>query len=99
MKIKIVNKSKFIRSIIIVLGVVILGLLLLGNTYSKTEITYKEDYIISGDTLWSIAQNQVNNNEYYKNKDIREVMYEIKQLNNIGNGNLEVGQKIKIPSI
>lgn len=99
MKIKIVNKSKFIRSIIIVLGVVILGLLLLGNTYSKTKITYKEDYIISGDTLWSIAQNQVNNNEYYKNKDIREVMYEIKQLNNIGNGNLEVGQKIKIPSI
>lgn len=99
MKIKIVNKSKFIRSIIIVLGVVILGLLLLGNTYSKTEITYKEDYIISGDTLWSIAKNQVNNNEYYKNKDIREVMYEIKQLNNIGNETLEVGQKIRIPSI
>ena len=99
MKIKIVNKSKFIRSIIIVLGVVILGLLLLGNTYSKTEITYKEDYIISGDTLWSIAENQVNNNEYYKNKDIREVMYEIKQLNNIGNKTLEVGQKIRIPSI
>ncbi len=99
MKIKIVNKSKFIRSVIIVLGVVALGLLLLGNTYSKTEITYKEDYIISGDTLWSIAQNQVNNNEYYKNKDVREVMYEIKQLNNIGNENLEVGQKIKIPNI
>jgi len=99
MKIKIVNKSKFIRSVLVLLGVLILALFTIGRTYSKTEITYKEDYIISGDTLWSIAQNEVNNNEYYKNKDIREVMYEIKQLNNIGNENLEVGQKIRIPNI
>lgn len=99
MKLKIVNKKKFIRSIILILGILIIGLFGINSTYSKTEISYKEDYIISGDTLWSIAENQVNTNEYYKNKDVREVMYEIKQLNNITNGNLEVGQKIVIPSI
>lgn len=99
MKMKIVNKKKFIRSIILILGILILALLGLNNSYSKTEITYKEDYIISGDTLWSIAEDQVNHNEYYRNKDVREVMYEIKQLNNIGNENLEVGQKIVIPNL
>lgn len=99
MKLKIVNKKKFIRSSILLLGIMIIALLGINTTYSKTEIAYQEDYIVKGDTLWSIAEKQVNNNEYYKNKDIREVMYEIKELNQIGNRNLEIGQKILIPSL
>ena len=82
MKIEIVNKKKFIRSIIILLAIIILALLGINNTYSKTEVSYKEDYIIEGDTLWSIAENQRTTNDYYKNKDVREIMYEIKKLNN-----------------
>lgn len=97
MKIKIVNKKKFVKSFILILGVILLGFLGITNTYSKTEVVYKEDYIVKGDTLWSIAERQVNCNEYYKNKDVREVMYEIKQLNQIQNENLEIGQKIVIP--
>ena len=81
------------------LGILILVLLGINNTYSKTEISYKEDYIIKGDTLWSIAEHEVNTNEYYKNKDIRKVMYEIRELNKIQNENLEIGQKIIIPNI
>ena len=69
------------------------------STYSKSKIAYKEDYILKGDTLWSIAENEINTNEYYKNSDIRDVMYEIKELNNIKNENLEIGQKIIIPNI
>lgn len=99
MKIKIVNKKKFIRSFILLMGIIIVAILGINNTYSKTEVSYKEDYIIKGDTLWSIAENEVNTNSYYKNKDIREVMYEIKQLNNIKNENLEIGQKIIIPNL
>ena len=99
MKLKIVNKKKFTRSIIILLGVIISAFLGISNTYSKTEIAYKEDYIIEGDTIWSIAENEVKSNEYYKNKDIREVIYDIKKLNNIKNENLEIGQKIIIPNI
>lgn len=79
--------------ILIVLG------LITTTTYSKTEIGYKEDYVLKGDTLWSIAEQEVNQNEYYKNKDIREVMYEIRQLNHITNDNLEIGQKIIIPNL
>lgn len=99
MKIKIVNKKKFIRSIIILVGLIILMLLGINNTYSKTEISYKEDYILKGDTLWSIAENERNTNEYYKNKDIREVMYEIRKINNLQNENLTIGQKILIPYV
>ena len=99
MKIKIVNKKKFIRSLIIIVGILILITISINNTYSKTEISYKEDYIIKGDTLWSIAEHEVNTNEYYKNKDIREVMYEIRELNQIQNESLEIGQKIIIPTL
>lgn len=101
MKIKIVNKKKFIRSIMVLIGFAILMVagMITSTTYSKTEIGYKEDYILKGDTLWSIAEQEVNQNEYYKGKDIREVMYEIRELNHITNDNLEIGQKIIIPKL
>ena len=35
-----------------------------------------------GDTLWGIAQNESNNNKYFENKDIREVVNIIKKLIN-----------------
>ncbi|MCI8636797.1 MAG: LysM peptidoglycan-binding domain-containing protein [Clostridia bacterium] len=97
MKITIVNKTKFIRSVIILVALIFLILLGMTNTYSKTEVAYKENYILDGDTLWSVAEEQTNTNEYYKNKDIREVVYEIKKINNIEDGKLEIGQKIVIP--
>lgn len=98
---KIVNKKKFVRSMMMLIGLVILIVLglITTTTYSKTEIGYKEDYVLKGDTLWSIAEQEINQNEYYKNKDIREVMYEIRQLNHITNDNLEIGQKIIIPNL
>lgn len=99
MKIKIVNKQKFIRSLIIAIGLIIFAILGITNTYSKTEISYKEDYILKGDTLWSIAEKEIDTNEYYRNKDIRDVMFEIKKINNLQNKNLTVGQKILIPCI
>lgn len=94
---KIVNKGKFIRTISII--IIVLGALMIfsKNTYSKVEITYKEDYIYSGDTLWSIAEQQVSNNKYFENKDIREIVSELKNINNISNSKLNEGEKIKIP--
>ena len=100
MKMKIVNRKKFIRSLIVIAILIILTSLGIHHTtYSKTEIAYKEDYILKGDTLWSIAESEVNTNSYYKNKDIRDVAYEIKKINNLENENLTIGQKILIPYI
>lgn len=99
MKLKIVNKKKFTRMLVI-LGIIIIALFIgLNNTYSKGETKYKEEYIVNGDTLWSIAKKEANNNKYYEEKDIREIVQEIKNINNLGNQNLEIGQKIYIPII
>lgn len=94
---KIVNKTKFIRTIsifIILLGTIVI---FSKNTYSKGEITYKEDYIYSGDTLWSIAENEIENNKYFENKDIRAVINELRTVNNFSGAELYEGEKIKIP--
>ena len=99
MKLKIVNTKRFIRTVILVF-LMVLFLLVIGfnSTYSKGEITYKETYIDEGDTLWSIATRETKNNKYYENKDVRNIVSEIKQVNHIENGTLKVGQKIRIPT-
>lgn len=94
---KIVNKKKFIKSISILILAISSLIIFSKNTYSKVEIIYREDYIYSGDTLWSISKNEIQNNKYFKNKDIREVINELKSINNLSKNNLEVGEKIKIP--
>ena len=99
MKIKIVNEKKFIRSLTCLIMVLFISTLGISFSYSKTKVSYKEDYILKGDTLWSIAQKELITNEYYKNKDIRDVIYEIKEINNLKDSNLKIGQKILIPQI
>lgn len=94
---RIVNKRKFIRSISIV-GIIMSLLIIFSKaTYSKGEVTYKENYIYSGDTLWSISKNEIENNKYFENKDIRDVVSELKYLNNLNQSDLKVGEKIVIP--
>ncbi len=99
MKICIVNKKKFIKSIsIIIFGILFLVTIGINKAYSKESIKYKEEYIYSGDTLWSIAEEESKENKYYKEEDIRNIIFDIKKVNNIENNNLEVGQKIIIPT-
>lgn len=96
--IKIVNKNKFIRAItfIIIIGIF---LLFIGFTqsYSNTEMNCKTEYVLKGDTLWSIATNELKNNEYYEGKDVRKVIYEIRKINHLKNSELVEGTPIKIP--
>lgn len=94
---KIVNKKKFIRTMSILVILISSLILFAKSTYSKGEAIYKEDYIYSGDTLWSIAKSEIKNNTYFKNKDIREVVDELETINNLGNTVLIEGKKIKIP--
>lgn len=94
---RIVNKTKFIRACII-LGILITMIIIVSTkTYSKGEIDYKTEYICRGDTLWNIASNEISNNEYYKNKDIRNVVNELQSINNLTDIDLVEGMKIKIP--
>lgn len=95
---KIVNKTKFIRTISLIIIILICVLIVFSkNTYSNGEISYKEEYIYNGDTLWNIAKKERENNKYFENKDIRDVIAELKNVNNFSNSELVEGNKIKIP--
>ena len=94
---KIVNKVKFLKTICILGAIIFFFIMFSNNTYSKGEIKYKEEYIYSGDTLWSIAEKEIANNKYFKNKDIRTVVFELRSVNEFSSSELYVGQKIRIP--
>lgn len=95
-----INKRKFFRSISITIGLIIFLILIMSNiSFSHSEIIYKERVVSSGDTLWSIAKYEQNNNIYFEDTDVRDIIDEIKFLNNLGSSNLSVGDKLSIPSI
>jgi len=96
---KIVNLRKFIRSIMILLFL-IFGISVF---FSKATLSYKQlEYEIicveHGDTLLKIAEKQKESNEYYKRKDIRDIVYDIKKVNNLNSSDIYVAQELKIPS-
>ena len=95
---KIVNVKKFIRTISILVILILIIILFSNKTYSKVDTKYKEESIILGDTLWSISQEESKNNKYFENKDIREIVSEIKRLNKLDNLDLKEGQKLVIPT-
>lgn len=100
MKIRIVNLPRFILSTLMVLGIIfVLSLIITGNSLSYKELEYRIIYISNGDTLWSIAKDEKNSNKYYDKKDVRYILEDIKQLNNLENSNLKIGQELKIPVI
>ena len=95
-----INKKKFIRSMSITFGLLIFIILVLANiSFSHTEIKYKEVSVCSGDTLWSIAKYEKNNNGYFENKDIRDIIAEIKNVNDLKDSSLNVGDKLNFPTI
>lgn len=94
------NNKKFMKSIMITICLIMFIILILANiSFSHTEIKYKEISVCSGDTLWSIAKYQKSNNDYFENKDIRDIVTEIKNVNNLKDSNLSIGDKLNIPTI
>ncbi|MBE5821002.1 MAG: LysM peptidoglycan-binding domain-containing protein [Clostridiales bacterium] len=69
------------------------------NSLSKTEIKYEDFTIGSNDSLWNIATLVKENNINYNKKDVREIVYELKQINNLDNSDIYNNQVIKIPEI
>ena len=90
-----------IKSILlVVLAIIALNSLFSGSkSYSKVEVEYKSEYASYGDTLWSIAERESKNNKYYQDKDVREIIYDLKKINNMSNSNLNEGQEIQIPKM
>ena len=97
---KITNGKKFIRSILLIIGLALLISLLIGkSTLSHNEIEYKTIYVSEGDTLWNIAKANQTSNSYYKNKDVRYIISDLMKVNNLQNSNISINQKLLIPYI
>lgn len=94
---KIKEPIKFIRStIILLLLLYIIVSFFYNKTYAYKEYTFKTITVSEGETLWNIAEFEKKNNEHYKNKDIREIVFEIRENNSLNTSNLVVGQELKI---
>ena len=96
---KIKNKKKFVTSISIVFLICMFIIIFSKQTFSHGEYETKIIYISRGDTLWSLASMEQESNEYYEDRSIREIMEDIKNINNLDNSNLFEGQKLKIPTL
>ena len=97
-RIRIVNKYKFITSITILLCIIGVAICIANHkTYSNSEIKYKTEYIVKGETLWAIAEKEIQENTYFQNKDIQNVILELKEINHMKTSNLSEGMEIKIP--
>ena len=97
---RIVNVKKFILSTtILFLSIFAIISAIVNTTYSYNETKYKKIYINDGDTLWNIAIAEKEKNEYYKDKDVRYIVQNIKKVNNLSVSNLKVNQELLIPII
>ena len=81
MKLKGVNRKKFVKSILTIVFIFVLGFMVINSVLASNEAveTKEIEYAVcKGDTLWKIA-------EKYKleNQDPREYIYEVKKLNNM----------------
>lgn len=98
-KAKLNIKKVILFVMIIILLSICLIIMLGGRTSSYVEKTLKTVYVSHGETLWEIARIESKNNEYYAKHDIRYILKDIKQLNNLNSSNLYPGQELLIPSL
>lgn len=91
---KVTNIKKFKRFMfiaVLLISTMLFVPLATSKAYSKDIPQFEYIKVKKGDTLWAIASN------YSGNKEIREVIYEISQINNIHNAQIYPGDIIKIP--
>lgn len=89
---RVVNAILFIWFIISIILIVFLS----NKSYSYKEVSFKNISVSEGETLWDIAKREKYNNDYYKDYDIREIISEIKCLNNLQSSDIYCNEILKI---
>lgn len=97
MKFRIKDRKKFERFIFITMMLIVLltyVLVSLTTSYfvEGKSVTSNSIVVKQGDTLWSIAE------KIDSRRDIREIVYDIQQLNKMNDSNLHPGEKLYIPA-
>ncbi len=97
-KYKIVNKRRFFLSIFTLSLAIITVISLFINSRKVYSFTYKEEHIEvivkAGDTLWKIAKEHMP-----KDYDIRKMIHEIREINNMETADVYPGDLVKVPII
>ncbi len=95
---KIVNKTRFyifLTFTLILGGILTNTLLSTAKAYSNpVDVPYEEVIVAEGDTIWYIALEFMP-----RNYDVREMVYNIRQLNNMKNVSIHPGETIKVPIV
>lgn len=86
--------KEMLKNILFILVIIIIFKALVTYQLAKTEFQTYDYTVTSGDTLWNIAADicEDNNDLYIKN-----VISDIKSINNLENPIIYVGQTIKLP--
>ena len=92
---KVVNKFRF--TVFVVLTIIILTTAVnfalgFNTAASLTRTDYMDVRIVSGDTLWSIAENYMP-----QDMDTREAVYKLCRVNDISAADLYAGMTIQVP--
>lgn len=99
MQLKVINRKKFFRSItFLVIVLSFISLSFLNKSSSKEIQNFKTITVTEGDTLWSIAEYEKEENSYYNNFDIRDIIHSIKKINNLKTSSINVNQNLIIPT-
>lgn len=96
---KIINKKKFTKSMLtLIIGLLLILIYFTNVSLSKASVQTKTIVVSNGDTLWEIAEYEQANNKYYEGKKVQEIIYNIKNTNNLKDSYLYEGQKLEILS-
>jgi LysM repeat protein len=74
--------------------IVCLSILFSKQSLSHGDLKQKKIVVGQGDTLWNIASTEIASNNYYEGKEIRNVIDQIKEINELKNSSLYVGQEL-----
>ena len=96
---KNMTKRRRVTFLVLVVMVIVMSFMFNTPSLSSTQINYVEYTVSNNDTLWSIATLIKENNVNYNRTDIREIIYEIKKLNNKDTSAIIENEKLIIPEI
>ncbi|MBR5227290.1 MAG: LysM peptidoglycan-binding domain-containing protein [Clostridia bacterium] len=87
------KKRILIENVVIILFIFSVLHIISNSLFASKTIASTEQTVLRGQTLWTIAENISMNYD----KDINEVIYDIKKLNNLEESVIYEGQLLNIP--
>jgi len=89
-----INAKRMFLNILFVLGLFVLFNIFTSQIFGKKDIQTIDITVKSGDTLWGISSNICKNDS---SLNIQEVIYDIKEINNLTSSEIIEGKIIQVP--